>query len=57
MMKSRKISRAENVAHTGGEKCIQGGNPKGRRLLVRHKQRREHNIEIGVTEVGSWGVD
>jgi hypothetical protein len=34
-----------------------GGNPEGRRQLGRCRHRWEHNIEIGVTEVGCWGVD
>lgn len=41
----------------GGGKCVQGGYPKGRRPLGKRKHRWEHNIEIGVIEVGSWGVD
>lgn len=35
---------------------MQGGNPKGRRLLERHKHRWEHNTEIGVIVMGSWVV-
>jgi hypothetical protein len=60
MIKSRRMRCAGHVARMEAKRNAYGnfvGKLDGKRLLGRHRRRREHNIKLYLSEIGRGGME